>query len=199
MRFEEAARHIREAGDVRTWDMAAIGEGESTLLSLVDAKGDPAGITGLAYRDATGNLIRTGKAKQRDLNDFPGCIYVCAYQRELPPAPRADSGPSTCALARRMGSRIQRTVRVDRRPGGSTSGKSSRNTDGSPCRPDLVSCAKTFSVREQPRSAAANVVGAGERQKGPTRRYRLSWHRSDGFEIRPTPTHRLWRLAKSRP
>ncbi|BEL07878.1 hypothetical protein Q0Z83_060690 [Actinoplanes sichuanensis] len=75
------------------WDMAAIGEGESTLLSLVDAKGDPTGITGLAYRDATGNLIRTGKAKQRDLNDFPGfalkwdkfnaleitrgCIYAC--------------------------------------------------------------------------------------------------------------------------
>ncbi|WP_246635456.1 hypothetical protein [Actinoplanes hulinensis] len=75
------------------WDMAAIGEGESTLLSLVDAKGDLTGITGLAYRDATGNLIRTGKAKQRDLNDFPGfalkwdkfnaleitrgCIYAC--------------------------------------------------------------------------------------------------------------------------
>ncbi|GGN90403.1 B12-binding domain-containing radical SAM protein [Actinoplanes lobatus] len=77
------------------WDMAAIGEGESTLLSLVDAKGDPTGITGLAYRDATGNLIRTGKAKQRDLNDFPGfalkwdkfnaleitrgCIYACRF------------------------------------------------------------------------------------------------------------------------
>ncbi|WP_430783336.1 TIGR04013 family B12-binding domain/radical SAM domain-containing protein [Actinoplanes sp. G11-F43] len=77
------------------WDMAAIGEGESTLLSLVDAKGDPAGITGLAYRDATGKLIRTGKAKQRDLNDFPGfalkwdkfnaleitrgCIYACRF------------------------------------------------------------------------------------------------------------------------
>jgi radical SAM superfamily enzyme YgiQ (UPF0313 family) len=142
---EETARHIREAGDVRTlvlwsfyspdaaalaeeleriraladgpnvthlaggvhataepvqtldagWDMAAIGEGESTLLSLVDAKGDPAGITGLAYRDAAGNLIRTGKAKQRPLDDFPGfalkwdrfnaleitrgCIYACAY------------------------------------------------------------------------------------------------------------------------
>ena len=75
------------------WDMAAIGEGESTLLSLVDAKGDPAGITELAYRDATGKLIRTGKAKQRPLDDFPGfalkwdrfnaleitrgCIYAC--------------------------------------------------------------------------------------------------------------------------
>lgn len=27
------------------WDMAAIGEGESTLLALVDAKGDPTGIS----------------------------------------------------------------------------------------------------------------------------------------------------------
>ncbi|XVV09628.1 TIGR04013 family B12-binding domain/radical SAM domain-containing protein [Actinoplanes sp. CA-131856] len=77
------------------WDMAAIGEGESTLLSLVDAKGDPAGITGLAYRDATGEVKRSGKAKQRDLNDFPGfalkwgrfnaleitrgCVYACRF------------------------------------------------------------------------------------------------------------------------
>jgi B12-binding domain/radical SAM domain protein len=77
------------------WDMAAIGEGESTLLSLVDTKGDPTGITGLAYRDAAGKLIRTGKAKQRDLNDFPGfalkwdkfnaleitrgCVYACRF------------------------------------------------------------------------------------------------------------------------
>jgi radical SAM superfamily enzyme YgiQ (UPF0313 family) len=83
------------------WDMAAIGEGESTLLALVDAKGDPAGITGLAYRDATGKLIRTGKARQRDLNDFPGfalkwdkfnaleitrgCVYGCRYKRQLLP------------------------------------------------------------------------------------------------------------------
>ncbi|WP_239143353.1 hypothetical protein [Actinoplanes philippinensis] len=71
------------------WDMAAIGEG------------DPTGITGLAYRDATGNLIRTGKAKQRDLHDFPGfaltwdrfnalevargCIYACRFKRQLLP------------------------------------------------------------------------------------------------------------------
>ncbi|MFG1995508.1 TIGR04013 family B12-binding domain/radical SAM domain-containing protein [Actinoplanes sp. NPDC048988] len=142
---EETARHIREAGDVRTlvlwsfyspdaaalaeelkqirgladgpnvthlaggvhataepvqtldagWDMAAVGEGESTLLSLVDAKGDPAGITGLAYRDAAGEVKRSGKARQRDLNDFPGfalkwgrfnaleitrgCVYACRF------------------------------------------------------------------------------------------------------------------------
>ncbi|GID29549.1 TIGR04013 family B12-binding domain/radical SAM domain-containing protein [Paractinoplanes brasiliensis] len=77
------------------WDMAAIGEGESTLLSLVDAKGDPTGITGLAYRDATGAVKKTGKAKQRDLNDFPGfalkwdkfnaleitrgCVFSCRF------------------------------------------------------------------------------------------------------------------------
>ncbi|WP_433079427.1 hypothetical protein ACQP1P_40130 [Dactylosporangium sp. CA-052675] len=77
------------------WDVAAVGEGESTLLSLVDAKGDPAGITGLAYRDSTGTLVRTGKATRRPLDDFPGfglkwdkfnaleitrgCVYACAY------------------------------------------------------------------------------------------------------------------------
>jgi B12-binding domain/radical SAM domain protein len=77
------------------WDIAAVGEGESTLLSLVDAKGDPAGITGLAYRDATGAVVRTGKAKQRPLDAFPGfglkwdrfnaleitrgCIYACRF------------------------------------------------------------------------------------------------------------------------
>jgi hypothetical protein len=43
--------------------MAVIGEGESTLLGLVDAKGDPTGITGLAHRGGAGKLIRTGKAK----------------------------------------------------------------------------------------------------------------------------------------
>lgn len=77
------------------WDMAAVGEGESTLLSLVDAKGDPTGITGLAYRDATGDLVRTGKARQRPLDDFPGfalkwdrfnaleitrgCVFSCRF------------------------------------------------------------------------------------------------------------------------
>ena len=66
------------------WDLAAIGEGESTLLSLVDAGGDPAGITGLAYRDAAGAVTKTGKARQRPLDDYPGFargwdkfIYAC--------------------------------------------------------------------------------------------------------------------------
>ncbi|MBM2620927.1 TIGR04013 family B12-binding domain/radical SAM domain-containing protein [Actinoplanes sp. LDG1-06] len=77
------------------WDVAAVGEGESTLLSLVDSQGDPTGITGLAYRDAAGALIRTGKARQRPLDDFPGfalkwdrfnaleitrgCVYACRF------------------------------------------------------------------------------------------------------------------------
>ncbi|MFC7272449.1 TIGR04013 family B12-binding domain/radical SAM domain-containing protein [Paractinoplanes rhizophilus] len=77
------------------WDVAAVGEGESTLLSLVDAKGDPAGIVGLAYRDESGHVVRTGKAKQRPLDDFPGfalkwnkfnaleitrgCVYTCRF------------------------------------------------------------------------------------------------------------------------
>lgn len=77
------------------WDVAAVGEGESTLLRLVDAVGDPAGIPGLAYRDATGALVRTGKARQRPLDDFRGfslawdrfnaieitrgCVYACRF------------------------------------------------------------------------------------------------------------------------
>jgi B12-binding domain/radical SAM domain protein len=77
------------------WDVAAVGEGESTLLSLVDANGDPTGITGLAYRDAAGTIVKTGKARQRPLDDFPGfalkwdrfnaleitrgCVYACRF------------------------------------------------------------------------------------------------------------------------
>lgn len=142
---DETARHIREAGDVRTlvlwsfyspdaaglaeelaqvrqladgpnvthiaggvhataepvqtldagWDVAAVGEGESTLLSLVDSKGDLTGIAGLAYHDQNGKLVKTGKAKQRPLDDFPGfalrwgkvnaleitrgCVYACRF------------------------------------------------------------------------------------------------------------------------
>lgn len=77
------------------WDVAALGEGETTLLSLVDAGGDPTGIPGLAYRTPDGRLVRTGKAKQRPLDDFPGfalawdrfnaleitrgCVYACRF------------------------------------------------------------------------------------------------------------------------
>ena len=31
------------------WDVAAMGEGKTNLLKLVDAAGDPTGITGLVY------------------------------------------------------------------------------------------------------------------------------------------------------
>ncbi|GAA3271696.1 TIGR04013 family B12-binding domain/radical SAM domain-containing protein [Dactylosporangium vinaceum] len=77
------------------WDIAAVGEGESTLLTLVDQGGDPTGIQGLVYRDAAGNLIRTGKAHREPLGTyraFPltykrmnpieitrGCVYACRF------------------------------------------------------------------------------------------------------------------------
>ncbi|MEV6812717.1 cobalamin-dependent protein [Micromonospora sp. NPDC051296] len=54
------------------WDIAAVGEGETTLLSLVDAVGDPTGVSGLAYRDTTGAVIRTGRPQRRPLDDFRG-------------------------------------------------------------------------------------------------------------------------------
>ncbi|MDG6102309.1 TIGR04013 family B12-binding domain/radical SAM domain-containing protein [Dactylosporangium aurantiacum] len=77
------------------WDVAAVGEGERTLLDLVDSGGDPAGITGLVYRDGTGRLVRTGKAHKAPLGTyraFPltykrmnpieitrGCVYACRF------------------------------------------------------------------------------------------------------------------------
>ena len=77
------------------WDVAAIGEGEETLRSLVDAGGVVDGIAGLAYRDATDRLVRTGKAKQRPLDEFRGfslrwtkfnaleitrgCVFACRF------------------------------------------------------------------------------------------------------------------------
>ncbi|MFI5911539.1 TIGR04013 family B12-binding domain/radical SAM domain-containing protein [Dactylosporangium sp. NPDC051541] len=77
------------------WDIAAVGEGESTLLTLVDQAGDPSGIQGLVYRDDTGRLIKTGKAHREPLGTyraFPltykrmnpieitrGCVYACRF------------------------------------------------------------------------------------------------------------------------
>jgi len=76
-------------------DVAAVGEGETTLLALVDAGGAPEGIPGLAYRDAAGDVVRTGKARQRALDDFRGfslrwhrfnaleitrgCVFACRF------------------------------------------------------------------------------------------------------------------------
>jgi hypothetical protein len=65
--FHEFGRQI-----VAVTSQASESSGPSLIFirTLLDAKGDPTGIT-VAYRDAIGNLIRAGKAKQRDLNDFP--------------------------------------------------------------------------------------------------------------------------------
>ncbi|WP_406107912.1 TIGR04013 family B12-binding domain/radical SAM domain-containing protein [Micromonospora globbae] len=77
------------------WDLAAVGEGETTLLRLVDAAGDPTGIPGLAYRDAAGALVRTGRPERRPLDEFRGfslrwdrfnaleitrgCVFSCRF------------------------------------------------------------------------------------------------------------------------
>lgn len=67
---EETARHIREAGDART-----VCPGLSIRRTRRNSsRSGSSPMTRLAYRAATGNLVRTGKAKQRDLNDFPGFV-----------------------------------------------------------------------------------------------------------------------------
>ncbi len=72
------------------WDVAAVGEGERTLLDLVDSGGDPAGITGLVYRDGTGRLVRTGKAHKAPLGTYRGS----SRPRRCPTAPTARSPTS---------------------------------------------------------------------------------------------------------
>jgi len=75
------------------WDVAAVGEGEATLLALVDSGGDPAGVPGLVYREPDGTVRRTGRAGREPLGRyraFPltygrynpieitrGCVYAC--------------------------------------------------------------------------------------------------------------------------
>lgn len=54
------------------WDVAAVGEGETTLLRLVDAGGDPGRVPGVVYRDAGGAVVRTGRPEQRPLDTFRG-------------------------------------------------------------------------------------------------------------------------------
>ncbi|MGC9670428.1 TIGR04013 family B12-binding domain/radical SAM domain-containing protein [Planosporangium sp. 12N6] len=77
------------------WDVAAVGEGETTLLRLVDSGGDPAGVPGLVYRDADGTVVRTGRTERMPLGTyraFPvtykrfnpieitrGCVYACRF------------------------------------------------------------------------------------------------------------------------
>jgi B12-binding domain/radical SAM domain protein len=77
------------------WDVAAVGEGETTLLRLIDAGGDPAGVPGLVYRAAGDQIVRTGRPERRPLDDFRGfslrwdrfnaleitrgCVYACRF------------------------------------------------------------------------------------------------------------------------
>ncbi|MEU8228233.1 TIGR04013 family B12-binding domain/radical SAM domain-containing protein [Actinoplanes sp. NPDC048967] len=78
------------------WDVAAVGEGEVTLLRLVDAGGDPAGVPGLVYRDAEGTVVKTGRAARTgSMDEFRGfslrwnrfnaleitrgCVYACRF------------------------------------------------------------------------------------------------------------------------
>ncbi len=87
-------QHVLDSG----WDLAAIGEGESTIISLVTALRDDTPLTsvpGLALRDADGVALRTPPAPQPPLDAFPsfpgrrrhfgpieitrGCRYTCRF------------------------------------------------------------------------------------------------------------------------
>ncbi|SDL11895.1 TIGR04013 family B12-binding domain/radical SAM domain-containing protein [Nonomuraea jiangxiensis] len=77
------------------WDLAAIGEGESTIISLVRALQEDEPLTsvpGLAVKDADGVALRTRPAPQLPLDTFPsfsdrkgpieitrGCRYTCRF------------------------------------------------------------------------------------------------------------------------
>jgi radical SAM superfamily enzyme YgiQ (UPF0313 family) len=77
------------------WDVAAVGEGETTLLKLVDAGGQPAEVPGLVFRDAAGGLVKTGRPERLPLDTFHGfslkwrrfnaleitrgCLYSCRF------------------------------------------------------------------------------------------------------------------------
>lgn len=78
------------------FDLAVIGEGETTLRALVaalDRGVDPRGLQGIAHLDAGGALVSHGPGERRPLDDFPsfragrwqpieitrGCIYACTF------------------------------------------------------------------------------------------------------------------------
>ncbi|MEU8192298.1 TIGR04013 family B12-binding domain/radical SAM domain-containing protein [Microbispora amethystogenes] len=80
------------------WDLAAIGEGETTIVALVEALRADAPLTtvpGLAVRDGDGTALRTPPAPQLPLDAFPsfpdrrrafgpieitrGCAYTCRF------------------------------------------------------------------------------------------------------------------------
>jgi B12-binding domain/radical SAM domain protein len=81
------------------WDVAAVGEGEGTMLALVDAVGrdrDLSTVDGIVFTDpATGEVVRTARAARAELDRyraFPvthkrfspieitrGCVYACRF------------------------------------------------------------------------------------------------------------------------
>jgi B12-binding domain/radical SAM domain protein len=77
------------------WDVAAIGEGESTLLKLVDAGGAHEAVAGLAYRNADGAVVKTGRPARLPLDTYRGfslrwnkfnaleisrgCVFACRF------------------------------------------------------------------------------------------------------------------------
>jgi len=87
-------QHVLDSG----WDLAAIGEGESTILALVRALRDGtdlARVPGLAVPDHDGTALRTPQAPQLPLDAYPsfpsgrrhvgpveltrGCRYTCRF------------------------------------------------------------------------------------------------------------------------
>ncbi|HEY8374057.1 MAG TPA: TIGR04013 family B12-binding domain/radical SAM domain-containing protein [Pseudonocardiaceae bacterium] len=86
--------HTLHAG----WDVAAVGEGETTVLRLVDVLGQGGSlheVPGLALPDPERGLVRTGPAVREELDRFPsfaprwnrfspieitrGCVYACRF------------------------------------------------------------------------------------------------------------------------
>jgi B12-binding domain/radical SAM domain protein len=87
-------QHVLDSG----WDLCALGEGESTIIALINALDDGtelAQVPGLAVRDHDGVALRTVPAPQLPLDDFPsfpsgrrhvgpveltrGCRYTCRF------------------------------------------------------------------------------------------------------------------------
>jgi B12-binding domain/radical SAM domain protein len=77
------------------WDVAAIGEGETTLLRLVDVGGDYEKTPGLVYRDEAGGVVKTGRAERKPLDEYRAfslrwnrfsaleisrsCVFACRF------------------------------------------------------------------------------------------------------------------------
>jgi B12-binding domain/radical SAM domain protein len=80
------------------FDLAVLGEGESTIVEIFHALTlghDPRGLPGVASRDPHGRLVSNGPGPRRPLDDFPGfnaryarwnpleitrgCVYACTF------------------------------------------------------------------------------------------------------------------------